>query len=395
MPRNLRAVLIALLIFLLLGLSAQAALGYWVRDYLTGIAPTGDDEAVKGVYLTRMALRSPDQLVLMGSSELTFQDRYHAARLFANKPTGFSVYVVGSGYRQSIHNFLALSALGDDLKGKQIVLFVSPTWFTKTIGEKAYRKNFSTLQAYEFVYNSKLSPALKQRAAKRMLELGAQATEEPLLHSALDSLARGSTASYLAGYPLGKLAIQQYRGKDTWDIARLIVRKRLKPARPTISSLPLDWQEVMEKALAEAETKSGHNPFGMGDDYYQKWVAPRLAELKDSETGVSWLDSTEWADLQLTLDELQELGARPLFISLPVLGPYYDYKGHPAADRQAYYAKVKAQIESAGFPVVDLSGYEYEPGFQNDPWHQGWKGSVTIAEKLDQFYHGTLPEATR
>ncbi|HWI60264.1 MAG TPA: D-alanyl-lipoteichoic acid biosynthesis protein DltD [Symbiobacteriaceae bacterium] len=395
LPRRLRAGLIAFIVFLMLGLSAQAALGYWVRDYLDNIAPTGDDEAVKGVYLTRMALSYDDRLVLMGSSELTFQDRYHAARLFANKPTGFSVYVVGSGYRQSIHNFLALSALGKDLKGKQIVLFVSPTWFTKTIGEKAYRKNFSTLQAYEFVYAAPVSPELKRRGARRLLELGGQAAEEPLLRSALDSVAHDRPIGYAAGWPLGRLALEQYRGKDTWDVARLIVRNRLKPARPTVRRLPLDWQDLMNQATAEANAKSVHNPFGMSDDFYKKWVEPKLSEIEGSERDANWMDSTEWNDLQLTLDLLKELEAKPLFISLPVLGQYSDFKGHPAADRRAYYAKVKAQIESAGFPVVDLSPSEYEPAFHSDPWHQGWKGSVTIAQKLDQFYHGTLPEANR
>lgn len=393
--RHLRALAFAVIIFLLLGLSAQAAMGARVRDYLDEFAPTGDDEAVKGVYLTRTALAHDDRLVLFGSSELTFQDRYHSARLFANKPTGFSVYVVGSGYRQSIHNFLALASLGEDLRGKRIVLFVSPTWFTKTIGDRAYRKNFSLLQAYEFVYSAPLSPALKQRGARRLLELGGQATEEPLLRSALDGIANGNKAAYAAGWPLGRMALAQYRGKDTWDVARLIVKKRLKPARPTVKRLPLDWDDLMNQADREAAAKTSGNRFGMSDDFYEKWVAPKLHEIEGSERGASYLDSTEWQDLQLTLDALKELGARPLFVSLPILGQYSDFKGHPRADRAAYYDRVKAQIEAAGYPVVDLGPFEYAPAFHNDPWHQGWKGSVTIAQKLDQFYHGSLPEARR
>lgn len=191
--RNLRAGAIALILFLLFGLAAKVAMGNRIRDYLDEFAPTGDDEAVKGVYLTREALQHDDRLVALGSSELTFQDRYHAARLFANKPTGFPVYVVGSGYRQSLHNFPVLSALGEDVRGKRIVLFVSPTWFDKRIGEKAYRKNHSMLQAYEFADSAPLSPDLKRRGAGRLLELGGQAAEEPLLRSALTGLAKGDS----------------------------------------------------------------------------------------------------------------------------------------------------------------------------------------------------------
>lgn len=397
---HLRAGALALAALIALAAIAYQALGAWEARYLDALAPAGEDEAVRGLSLTRMALAQRDRLVLFGSSELTFQDQYHPARLFAGRPTGFATYVVGSGYRQSIHNVLALSALGDEVRGRRIVLFVSPTWFTKTIGQRAYQKNFSLLQAYSFVYTSPLPAATKQTVARRLLHLGPPATDDPLLHNALEALARGDAygrVKYWASWPFGRLALLQLEFKDRWDVARLILRKRIKPApQPsTAATAGLDWDALRTRAGQEAAAQTAGNRFGMEDAFYAKYVAPKLDELADQSRNDTLLDSSEYEDLQLSLTTLKDLGARPLFISLPVMGSYYDFKGHPVSDRRAYYARVRRQIEQAGFPVVDLSDKEYEPGFNRDPWHQGWKGAVEIAQTLDRFYHGSLPDAGR
>lgn len=387
---HLGAAAIALCLVVALTLAADAWCGAYSARFLDRLAPTGEDEVIKGVYLTQMAINQPDRLVLLGSSELTFQDEYHAVKLFAGKPTGFSTFVVGSGYRQSIHNFLTISALGPSLKGKKVALFISPTWFTKKISDKAYKKNYSPLQAYEFAFHANFSPALKQEGAARLLSLGSPATDDPLLRGALSGLARGGLwgkAQYYVTWPLGQLSLAHLRFKDRTDILQLTVRKHLQPTHPAAARGAINWSRLEVKAMSEAKAKSTSNRFGMLDDFYARQVAPRLAELEGTACNETWLDSTEYDDLALVLRTLKEVQAEPLFISLPVLGPYQDFRGHPAADRKAYYARVHQMIEQAGFPLVDLGDCEYEPGFHRDPWHQGWKGSVKVAEALDRFYH--------
>ncbi|HLN60801.1 MAG TPA: D-alanyl-lipoteichoic acid biosynthesis protein DltD [Symbiobacteriaceae bacterium] len=394
----LRAGAIALILCAALILTAQAALGSWTLSYLDRLAPEGEDEVVKGLYLTRSALNRPDYLVALGSSELTFQDQFHAARLFNDKPTGFGLFAVGAGYRQSIHNFLVLSALGKDVAGKRIVLFVSPTWFTKDITDKAYQKNYSALQAYEFVTHAPLSPRLKQRAARRLLQLGSPATDDPLLRNALEAEANPTPAGQieeLAAAPFLRLSLAHQQFKDRWDLARLIVRKDLKPGVRWKHPDGIDWGQLRQKADDAYAPHAGKNVFGMNQDFFAKFVEPKLAQVQNSATAETWLNNSEYDDLQLVLDTLQELKARPLFISLPINGQYDDFKGHAAGDRHAYYAKVRQEIEAAGYPLVDLTGHEYDPGYHNDPWHQGWKGSVDIAQAIDDFYHDRLPHAGR
>lgn len=376
-------------------MACRLLLGMWAHLLLDRYAKSGEDEVIKGLSLTRHALAQQDRLVVLGSSELTFQDEYHAARLFAGKPTGFDVHLVGSGYRQSIHNFLTLSALGQQLKGKSLVLFVSPTWFEGPISERAYKKNYSRLQAYELAFASTLSPELRRRGAERILELGAPTTNDELLTSGLRALAGGSVPDrlrYGLSWPLGRLALEFLRVKDDLDVIRGAFTHKFSTFKPQPAP---DWDALLATAERDAREHSGSNPFGIFDGYYAKYVEPRLDKLKDSARDETWLKSTEYADLQLVLDLLREQGAKPLFISVPVHGPYYDYKGHPRADREEYYRRVVAQIKAAGFPVADFSAGEYEPGFMRDPWHQGWKGSVQIAHTLDDFYHDRLTATGR
>ncbi|MGE5675024.1 MAG: D-alanyl-lipoteichoic acid biosynthesis protein DltD [Mycobacterium leprae] len=395
---RIRPALLAFACMVLAAFVASTVLERWEGQYLARMATTGEDEVVKGMALTRMALDRPDMLVLMGSSELTFQDDYHPARLFAGQPDGFSVYVVGSGYRQSIHQFLTIAAMGSQASGKPLVLFLSPSWFSKTIADKAYQKNFSLLQAYEFAFSSPLSPSLKARAARRLLALGRPVTDDTLLHTALASLAGadpGDRVRYALLWPLGRAELAELRLKDQIDLLRYILKHRVKPAAPSTKTASLDWDALTAKATVEAKAMTDNNDFGIQRDYYSKYVAPHLPELKDSATSEDWSDSSEYGDLSLVLDALQELHAKPMFVSLPVLGTYYDYKGHPVADRQAYYQRVRQQIQRLGFPVVDFGNKEYEPGFLRDPWHPGWKGALAIDQALVQFHRGTLPDTYR
>ncbi|MDB4897442.1 MAG: alanine transporter [Firmicutes bacterium] len=397
--RHLRPGLAALLLFLALMIAARMVLGAAASRYLYTLAPMVEDQTVKGVSLSREAARHKDMLILLGSSELTFQDEFHPAKIFDSQPTGFSVYLIGSGYRQSIHNLLALSALGSDIKGKRVVLFVTPTWFNGSISDTAYRKNFSPVQAYELVYTSPLSPALKQRAAHRLLALGSPGTDDPVLRAGLQSLAAGGLwgkTGYCALWPLGRLRLETLRIHDDMAVLKLVWQRGLKPrTRPVVHNPPPDWGQLLTAADIQAMQRSTTNQFGIQDNYYTRFVAPRLEQLRNSATGDSWRNSSEYADLDLVIATLKELHVRPLVISLPVMGAYYDFRGHPAADRQAYYARIRALGQRDGVQVVDFGSQEYEMGFMRDPWHPGWKGAVQIAQAVDQFYHSADTIAPR
>jgi D-alanine transfer protein len=259
------------------------------------------------------------------------------------------------------------------------------------MSDTAYRKNFSPIQAYELVYTSPLSPALKQRAARRLLALGAPGTDDPVLRAALQSLSDDNLwgrTRYCALWPLGRLRLETLRLHDDMEVLKLASHKRLTPrARPTPQGPPPDWGQLLVAAEIQAFARSTTNEFGMNDSYYTRFVAPRLEQLRNSSTGDSWLSSSEYDDLELVISTLKELHVRPLVISLPIMGKYYDFKGHPAADRRAYYDRIRSLAQRGGYPLADFGTKEYEMGFMRDPWHPGWKGAVQLAQAIDQFYH--------
>lgn len=52
-----------------------------------------------------------------------------------------------------------------------------------------------------------------------------------------------------------------------------------------------------------------------------------MPSLKNKDINRSYGVSKEYGDFQLVLDVLKQAGAKPLFISVPVNGQYYDYTG--------------------------------------------------------------------
>ena len=87
----------------------------------------------------------------------------------------------------------------------------------------------------------------------------------------------------------------------------------------------------------------------------------------------------------MVLDVLKEAKAKPLFVSVPVNGYWYDYMELSKKDREGYYKKIKHQIEKEGFPVLDLSNHEYDKYFLKDTIHLGYKGWLPIDKAIIEF----------
>src|SRR5262245_21619018 len=88
------AVLLAGILFLG-GLAVGYLLGGWVvARYIRGVANVQYERKYSGLVLQREALRHSDLLSLYGTSEVFFDDPYHAKAVFADAPTGFSIFAV-------------------------------------------------------------------------------------------------------------------------------------------------------------------------------------------------------------------------------------------------------------------------------------------------------------
>jgi D-alanine transfer protein len=102
--------------------------------------------------------------------------------------------------------------------------------------------------------------------------------------------------------------------------------------------------------------------------------------------------STEWLDLELLLDALQQLGARPLLLSMPIAGAFYDRLGVTREERHdLYYERLRDLAGRHGVPLVDFEAEDEDTAFLSGVGsHLSPEGWLYYDDALDRFYHGSL-----
>ncbi len=100
----------------------------------------------------------------------------------------------------------------------------------------------------------------------------------------------------------------------------------------------------------------------------------------------------EWVDLELLLRGLNELGARPLLMSMPIHGGWYDRCGITYAARRAYYEKLRRISARHHAPVVNFADHDADRSFCHDTMgHLAPAGLVYYNEVFDGFFHDAIP----
>ena len=391
--------------------------------YVYALAPLFFTQKMQGVALQQAALEQPDLLLLYGSSELQTGAEYQKSEfpyhLFATRPTGFDVFPVGQNNMTSLTILQRLAALGPELRGRQVVISLSPGFFINfsMVAPSAYAFNFSHLQADELVYNSPLSLQLKQAIARRMLQYPKTLDHAPLLRFSLEQLADGSPMSrwrYYAVWPIGELETLVLQLQDHWEMLSLIScpanltsstqhlpieGKSCGPAlNPTIQPVPatINWPAFEQHAQQVVRKNNTSNPFGF-DDYnwrhrIHSWAATAENARSDKQFRQSLDQGVEWVDMDLMLRTLQELGARPLVLSMPMPGTFYQYLGVSAQSRMLYYQKFRTL--ASRYPVAerDFADHDLDTDFILDASnHLSAKGWAYYDQVLDAFYHDRLP----
>jgi hypothetical protein len=91
------------------------------------------------------------------------------------------------------------------------------------------------------------------------------------------------------------------------------------------------------------------------------------------------------------LRELNELGARPLLLSMPIHGGWYDYCGVTYTARRAYYEKLRGISARYRVPVVDFADHDADRSFCRDPMgHLAPNGWLYYDQVLDGFFHDAI-----
>ncbi len=404
----------------ILGVVLLEMLGFYARSLESrSIAALAADDAMieregpltsvknQGIALQQAALEDGGLLPIYGSSELVLQAAYnrpfHATSVFRDLPTGFAVFPVGKSATTSLIILQKLAAVGPALRGRKVAISLSPFWFFErlTLRADGYAGNFSPLQAGELAFNPRLSLQLRQDAARRMLQYPTTVANRPLLRFVLENLADGSPFS-LACYdtvrPLGLMHNAILRYEDHWSVVWYLWTHPPKPSSPNPprGDRPLDWAMLHRQADAAYGPRSGNNEFGLDNRKWDRELRQQMLRLRHTRSDEGFLDTLrknqEWGDLELLLRELNELGARPLLLSMPIHGPWYDECGVTFNARRAYYETLRGICARHHAPVVDFADHDADRSFcHDDMGHLAPRGLLYYNQVLDGFYHDAIP----
>ncbi len=368
-------------------------------EYIHALAAMNLQQKRQGLVLQRLAMRQDDLLPVYGSSELDIRNPYRAAKIFLSYPTGFNVFTVGGNNDGPILQLQIMAGMGDELRGKRIVISLSPQFFLQSALEAlSYRGNYSRLHAYAFAL-SDLPMSIKQAAAQRMLEYPQTVQRDALLWMVMKQVAEGEPQSqvmYALLYPLAKLHELTLELQDHWEVVNLIwEHPEIKPEIERRPQPRLNWNMLESHATRYAESLVTNNPFGIPDadwkKYWRKMAQADRNSMSDARFVHMLKVSRTWSDLKLFLEVLKFKGAQPLIITLPWHGVYWDMRGVSATARQVYYQKLTEFGQREGVPVVTFEQFDGDKYFLVDPnAHLSARGWVFYSQVLDAFYHGEL-----
>ncbi|NCP87009.1 MAG: D-alanyl-lipoteichoic acid biosynthesis protein DltD [Anaerolineae bacterium CG_4_9_14_3_um_filter_57_17] len=394
---HLLAAAIALCTILLLAVWGNFFARRQENLFVHALAATKSNQAYNGSAFQRAASRYPDLLLIYGSSELTQGDpRYQSRAFFRKYPTDFMVFQVAKPAANALTIAQSLAALGSDLRGKKVVISFTPSLFLlPMLSQEYYNGNFSRLHAYELIFSPTLSRAVRQAAARRMLDYPDSLAEDALLHFALQHSAEDAPLDNILlafSWPLGRLQTTLIRQQDHFASLNELTEKRLDS---NIYPAPakIDWQGLLQKAREEQAPFSNNNPYGVDNvfweqEYKASFDQPIAPGSGDAEFLTSLENSKEWQDFDLLLRVLTELGARPLLISRPLNAPFLEALGISRRAQSVYYQKLTAAVASYPVTLVDFHTLDGDKTFSVDRTsHPSLAGWIYVNQALDAFYH--------
>lgn len=371
---------------------------FWARNIqearLHSVAPEFCDAKLHGVALIREAFSRPDTLVFLGSSELIPTVPMRGVEFFAEAPTGFSMFPVGKAGTTALSVLQKLGGAGDTLRGKKVVLSLSPSFFqNEQVDAKYFAGNSSKLQTKEFLWNGIYSEDLRRSAAQNLLRYPQAYEGDWILECTLRRMAGAGKVDRLMLAliaPLASLDRAVCRLQDHVEASLALLNAseddQVLDAAPLSTSKRsmINWDELLKKAEAQSKAlaaRTARKPIkairdkGTGDSQF-------LTKLKNAE---------EWKHFELVLRLIKEAGAEPLVMSMPLHVDVLEAQG-VSPDARSYFGKqLRGLTKKYGVPLVYFEKHENDPVFFVDQFdHIGSKGWWYYNKALDDFYHNRL-----
>ncbi|MBC5687537.1 D-alanyl-lipoteichoic acid biosynthesis protein DltD [Mediterraneibacter sp. NSJ-55] len=332
-----------------------------------------------------------DNLIILGSSELSSMVEQNPVNMFPNSDLEADVTIVGRAYVQSLLQSMNIATLGESAmttEDPKTVAIVSLQWFQgDDIDIPGFLANFSELQFYTLMYNEKISFENKKYICERLLEILETTAEyeDVKIYSTLygkDTTLNQVILTVLQ--PYYRLNYEMLKFRDKYELYN-----KMKSIEVMESSseevLEINWEKENEKAEQQGKMSCTNNPFYVEDEYYNTYIKDKVEELKNTGINVKF-ESKEREDFIHFLSICKDLGIKPYIIMMNTNGYYYDYIGINQDVRGELYDWVSEQCKKYDIDCLTLEEKEYEPYFMHDAMHLGWKGWLYVDYKISEYY---------
>lgn len=338
-----------------------------------------------GTRIKHQALKS-DYVPFVGSSELSRMDPFHPAVLARHYDRPYQPLLLGNAGTQSLTHFVNLQSMMKQMRGKKMVMIVSPQWFTRG-GQRpdAFGFYYSPLETSDWLLSAKNTLA-DRYAARRLLQM-------PATHG--NALIYNGLLKIAAGQKLGNqrtmIAAQRQMLQNEDDLfcrANLLSanNRRINNAEKW---LPDDDNAAELNSLAGriAARSTTNNDFGIENHFFSDRLSHgRMNRLRGRQRHFDYRQSKEYSDFELLLNMFAKNHVTVQFVIPPVNQRWAKYTGLSQSMYQDSVSKIKNQLSTQGFDhVEDLSKDGNKPYFMQDTIHLGWRGWVAVDHAVKPF----------
>ncbi|MBF7017550.1 D-alanyl-lipoteichoic acid biosynthesis protein DltD [Staphylococcus durrellii] len=337
-----------------------------------------NEQVLKGTLIQNKLFESNHYYPIYGSSELAKDDPFNPGIVMHNhKHVPKLPFLIGTGGSTDLINAVGLASQYDNLKGKKLAFIISPQWFTNHgLTNSNFNARISQTQIDKLFEQPNLSPELKQRYAKRLLQFK-HVANKPFLRQVAknpDNIEHSYVSPFKENQLLKIEAI-----KSAYPLAPSPL-EHVKPINNDNGS----WQTMKVDAEEYGGQHTKSNRFGIRDKY---WELIKSHKRKINRNYEFNKNSPEFNDLALLVDTMRAAGADVQYVSIPSNGKWYDHIGIDSERRRAVYKKIKHTVTSRDGKLYDMTHKDYEPYVISDAVHIGWKGWVYINQRINHHMH--------
>ena len=327
---------------------------------------------------------TPNTLVLLGSSELTatINERYHPNKIFNYED--FNIMQIGTGYSQNIVQASTLGSIEGAMKNRKVAIVESVQWFAKGgLQNDAFLNKASQEHIYNTMINDKISKETKEKLINRVIELTSNSKAQNDIYRKYKEYFIENKRSFI-GEKMLALDNDIYSFKN--KIQFYINKDKINYPFSGKNTPDYDWNSLTNDFVEEVKKTTNNNEYAVDNKYYNTYLAKNYSTFRDSNKGISYLESPEYIDYEIFLDVAKELGMKVEVIIFPVNGKWNDYTGVSKEMREQTYKKIEEMAKKYdNVKVLNYGNREYDDYFLFDVMHVGVKGWMEVERELYKF----------